>query len=107
ASADSTPIALPRGSRTIERLLGASDFFPLPGRAWTDRGQPVPDNRTVPGWVGTNAILTSGNTLIYALPTAGPLADTSYVMPGAVRVAAADLAAIRENLARGMTVYFY
>jgi hypothetical protein len=107
APPDSSSVALPRGTRTIERLLGAGDSFPLPRRVWTDRGQPVPDERTVPGWVGTNAIVTSGNTLIYAMPSSGPLADSAYVMPGAVRVPAADLAAIRENLTRGMTVYFY
>lgn len=107
AAPDSTQVALPRGARTIEQLLGSGDAFPLPRRVWTDRGQPVPDQRTVPGWVGSNAIVTSGNTLIYAMPTSGPLADSAYVMPGAVRVAAADLAAIRENLTRGMTVYFY
>ena len=107
ASPDSNSVALPRGTRTIERLLGAGDEFPLPRRVWTDRGQPVPDARTAPGWVGSNAIVTSGNTLIYAMPSGGPLADSAYVMPGAVRVAAADLAAIRENLTRGMTVYFY
>jgi hypothetical protein len=106
-SPDSLPVALPRGTRTIELLLGAGDSYPLPRRVWTDRGLPVPEERTAPGWVGTNAIVTTGNTLIYAMPANGPLADSAYVMPGAVRVPAADLAAIRENLTRGMTVYFY
>ncbi len=51
--------------------------------------------------------MTSGGTLIYALPKTGPLADSTYVMPGSIRVPAADLAAIRENLSSGMRVYFY
>ena len=106
-AADSSRVAVPRGTRTIERLLGANDAYPLPRWLWTHRGQPVPENRAVPGWVGANAIVMSGGTLIYSMPASGPLADSSYVMPGTVRVPSADLAAIRENLARGMTVYFY
>jgi len=106
-AADSSRVAVPRGTRTIERLLGANDAYPLPRWLWTHRGQPVPENRAVPGWVGANAIVMSGGTLIYSMPASGPLADSSYVMPGTVRVPSADLAAIRENLTRGMTVYFY
>jgi hypothetical protein len=51
--------------------------------------------------------VTTGGTLIYSLPTAGPLADSSYVLPGSLRVPAGDLAAIRENLFSGMRVYFF
>ncbi|MES2524103.1 MAG: hypothetical protein V4617_15455 [Gemmatimonadota bacterium] len=104
---DTSHIAVPRGSRTIERLLTADDAYPLPAWVWIARGQPVPDDRATPGLLGANAIVTTGGTLIYAMPQAGPLADSTFVMPGAVRVRATDLAAIRENLTRGMTVYFY
>ncbi|HYW33127.1 MAG TPA: hypothetical protein VE869_16620 [Gemmatimonas sp.] len=104
---DTSRIAVPRGSRTIERLLAAEDAYPLPAWVWTTRGKPVPENRAAPGLVGANAIVTTGGTLIYAMPGSGPLADSAFVMPGAIRVRAADLAAIRENLTRGMTVYFY
>lgn len=107
AGTDSSRIAVPLGKRTVERLLAATDAYPLPRWVWTERGQPVPETRSGAGWTGTGAIVTSGGTLIYALPASGPLADSSYVMPGTVRVSAADLAAIRENLTRGMTVYFF
>jgi len=98
---------VPRGTRTVERLLGPADAYELPAWVWSQRGQAAPENRAETGWVGANAIVTSGGTLIYALPSSGPLADSSYVMPGTVRVPSADLAAIRENLTRGMMVYFY
>ena len=104
---DTSRIAIPRGTRTVEQLLGADDVYPLPRWVWTERGLPVPENRSARGWVGTNAIVMTGGALIYSLPTSGPLADSSYVMPGTVRVPSRDLAAIRENLTRGMTVYFY
>jgi hypothetical protein len=107
APPDTSHVVVPRGTRTIERLLGPGDVYPLPAWVWTQRGQPVPENRAVAGWTGANAIVMSGGTLIYSMPSSGPLADSSYVMPGTVRVPSADLAAIRENLARGMTVYFF
>ena len=106
-SPDTSHVAVPRGTRTVERLLGPTDSYPLPRWVWTGRGLPVPENREEPGWVGANAIVMTGGALIYSLPKSGPLADSSYVMPGTVRVRPADLAAIRENLTRGMTVYFY
>lgn len=104
---DTAHIVVPRGKRSIERLVGPDDLYALPPWLWADRGLPEPAERGGPGWAGKNAIVTSGGTLIYALPSAGPLADSSYVMPGTVRVNAVDLAAIRESLTRGMTVYFY
>jgi hypothetical protein len=104
---DTVQVSVPRGTRTIEKLLGAADAFELPAWLWTDRGLPIPPNRAVAGWAGPDAIVTTGGTLIYALPSAGPLADSSYVMPGAIRAPAADLAAIRANLTRGTKVYFF
>jgi hypothetical protein len=104
---DTSRMVVPRGMRTVEQLLGPDDAYPLPRWVWTHRGQPVPENRAVAGWVGARAIVMSGGTLIYSMPVWGPLADSSYVMPGAVRIPAADLAAIQANLSRGMTVYFY
>lgn len=107
AGGDSARVAIPLGKRTVERLLGATDAYPLPRWLWTRKGEAVPADRAAPGWTGAHAIVTSGGTLIYALPERGPLADSAYVMPGTVRVSAGDLAAIRENLTRGMTVYFF
>jgi hypothetical protein len=104
---DTLRIPVPRGLRRIERLLGPSDTLELPAWLWIDRGLPVPTVRHGAGWTGTGAILTSGGTLLYTLPTAGPLADSRYVMPGAVRLAPADFAAVRESLRAGLRVWFF
>jgi hypothetical protein len=45
--------------------------------------------------------------VIYSVPVAGPLNDSSYVLPGSIRASAADLEAIAPNLSVGMAVYFY
>lgn len=104
---DTLQVSTPQGTRTVERLLTAADAFELPAWLWTDRGLPAPSARDSAGWTGADAIVTTGGTLIYALPERGPLADSSYVMPGAVRASALDMAAIRANLTRGMKVYFF
>ena len=104
---DTLHVAIPRGLRAVQRLLSASDRYELPAWVWADRGLPVPAVRADSGWVGRGAIVTTGGTLIYTLPVSGPLADSSYVLPGSIRVPAGDLAAIRENLSSGMRVYFY
>ena len=49
----------------------------------------------------------AGATGIYPMPRAGPLNDSTYVMPGSVRVRTQDLRAIVPDLKPGMTVYFY
>ena len=104
---DTLQVSIPQGTRTVQRLLTASDAFELPSWLWVDRGLPVPAERSAAAWTGADAVVTSGGTLIYSLPTTGPLADSSYVMPGAIRAPAADLAAIKANLTRGMKVYFF
>lgn len=107
AGADTLFMAIPRGVRAVQGLLRSSSTYELPAWVWIDRGLAVPAQRADSGWVGPDAIVTTGGTLIYALPKSGPLADSSYVMPGSIRVPATDLAAIRENLSTGMRVYFY
>jgi len=104
---DTLQVSAPQGTRTVERLLTAADAYELPAWLWVDRGLSAPARRDSSGWTGSDAIVTSGGTLIYALPERGPLADSSYVMPGAVRASAVDLAAIRANLTRGLKVYFF
>ncbi len=104
---DTMRVAIPRGVRVIQRLLTAADRYELPAWVWVDRGLPVPAVRADSGWVGRGAIVTTGGTLIYSRPDSGPLADSSYVMPGSIRVPGGDLAAIRENLSAGMRVYFF
>jgi hypothetical protein len=51
-------------------------------------------------------VLLDDGTALYSRPREGPLADEGYVLPGAVRVAASDLSAIRENLIPGTPVFF-
>ncbi len=104
---DTMHVAIPRGVRAIQRLLTAADRYEFPAWVWVDRGLPVPAVRADSGWAGPGAIVTTGGTLIYSLPASGPLAESSYVMPGSIRVPAGDLAAIRENLSSGMRVYFF
>jgi len=106
-SPDTMHVAPPLGMRALSAVLGAKDSLELPAWLWADRGLDAPDKRATPGWTGPVALVTTGGTLFYSLPDKGPLADSSYVMPGTIRLEAADLRAIRENLAPGMRIYFY
>lgn len=107
---DTVRLAAPRGERTIEAVLGPDDPWLVPDWVYVQRGLPVPPDsagRSVAGALGATALVLTGGTVIYALPATGPLAEPSYVLPGSVRVPAADLAAMRPNLSPGMSVYFY
>jgi hypothetical protein len=104
---DTVPMAVPRGARSVQLVLGAGDGWEVPEWVYRDRGIPAPADRTVKGALGPVAILLDGGTVIYSLPEAGPLNDSSYVLPGSIRVRAEDLRAIVPNLAKGTTVYFY
>src|SRR3954471_6261081 len=103
---DTLHIAAPRGKRTVERLLGEADAWPLPAWVYQDRGV-APVEGAVAGALGPAAIALDGGTVIYSLPDVGPLNDSAYVLPGAVRVRASDLKAIAPNLHAGVAVYFY
>ncbi len=104
---DTLKIAAPRGARTVERVLGAKDRWEIPKWVYLDRGLPVPDDRMVAGALGPGAIVLSGGAVIYTHPTDGPLRDSSYVLPGAIRARVQDLRAIAPNLTPGMSVYLY
>ncbi len=106
SGADTMHIAAPRGRRTVERLLDESFVADLPAWVYGDRGIPPGETR-LKGALGPAAIMLDGGTLIYSLPTVGPLNDSSYVLPGAIRVRASDLKAIAPNLKPGVAVYFY
>ncbi len=103
---DTVHIAAPRGRRTVERLLGESDAWEIPRWVYADRGIP-PGQSALTGALGPAAIVLDGGTVIYSLPSVGPLNDSSYVLPGAIRVRAADLKAIAPNLSPGVAVYLY
>lgn len=104
---DTVKMVAPRGSRTIEKVLDGSAGWEVPAWVYTDRGLAVPADRTLEGALGKAAVLLNGGTVMYTMPSAGPLADSTYVLPGSVRVRTEDLEAVVPNLKPGMTVYFY
>jgi len=103
---DTVHIAAPRGKRTVEAVLDEKDAWEVPAWVYTDRGLPAGQTRLA-GALGPAAIRLDGGTVIYSLPSVGPLNDSSYVLPGAIRVRATDLKAIAPNLRPGVAVYFY
>lgn len=104
---DTVRLATPRGVRTVVRVFDGTDAWEVPTWVYLDRGIPVDSSRSVAGALGPVAILLEGGTIIYSMPATGPLNDSSYVLPGAVRARADDLRAIVPNLTAGMRVYFY
>jgi len=104
---DTVRLVAPRGKRTVERVLTGNDSWEVPRWAYQARGLAVPGDRTVKGALGPAAIVLSGGTVIYSMPTAGPLNDSSFVLPGSLRARAGDLRAVLPNLKRGQSVYFY
>ncbi len=109
SATDSIRLAIPQGTRTIERLLTARDSWEIPELVYRDKGEEPPpaSDRRVAGALGPYALLLSGGTVIYSLPKNGPLSDSTYVLPAAIRASAADLQAVFPNLRVGMRVYFY
>jgi hypothetical protein len=105
-SPDTVHVAAPRGKRTVERILGDSDPWTIPRWVFADRGL-APGDSVLVGALGPSAIMLDGGTVIYSLPSVGPLNDSSYVLPGAIRARASDLRAIAPNLHPGVAVYFY
>ena len=104
---DTVHMAVPRGARSVVKVLGEDDPWEIPRWIYVDRGLPIPADRVVKGALGPVAILLEGGTVIYSLPSVGPINDSSYVLPGAVRASAEDLRAIAPNLEPGSSVYFY
>jgi hypothetical protein len=104
---DTVRMTVPRGTRTVERVLSAGDAWEVPRWVFTDRGLAPPADRALKGALGTSAIILTGGTVLYSMPSVGPLNDSAYVLPGSVRARAADLDAIAPNVKPGMTIYFY
>lgn len=104
---DTLHVVAPRGQRTVERVYGAKDVWEVPAWVFAERGLPLPEDRKIAGALGAGAIQLSGGAVIYGHPTTGPLNDSSYVLPGAIRARAQDLRAIAPNLTPGMSVYLY
>lgn len=104
---DTVRLAIPRGARTIARVFTENDVWDVPEWVYADRGLPIPSDRVVRGALGAAAVILDGGTVIYSMPSEGPLADSGYVLPGAVRARADDLRAILPNLKPGLRAYFY
>ncbi|MEX2153186.1 MAG: hypothetical protein WD825_07585 [Gemmatimonadaceae bacterium] len=104
---DTVRLAAPRGARTVARVFSENEPWEVPEWVFAERGIPAPPNRSIGGALGPVAILLDGGTVIYSTPTAGPLSDSAFVLPGAIRARAEDLRAILPNLNAGMRVYFY
>lgn len=104
---DTLRVVRPRGARTIERVMGGDDAWDVPAWVYADRALPLPASHRVRGALGRNALVLSGGAVIYATPDSGVLADSSYILPGSIRVSRSDLRAIAPNLSPGLTVYFY
>ena len=104
---DTVRVATPRGTRTVERVLAADSSWEVPQWVYSERGLAPPRERVLRGALGPAAIVLSGGTVIYSMPVTGPLNDSAYVMPGAVRARADDLRAVTPNLKPGMSVYLY
>lgn len=103
---DTVRMAPPLGVRRIARVLTDADAWSVPDWVYADRGmQPV--SGPVVGALGPAAVILDGGAVIYSLPASGPLADSAYVLPGAVRARAEDLRALIANLVPGMRIYFY
>lgn len=106
-SPDTVRLVPPRGVRTIARVMAVDEPWEIPEWVYADRGVAPPPDRSIRGALGPAAILLDGGALVYSLPSVGPLNDSGYVLPGAVRARAEDLQAILPNLSAGMRVYFY
>lgn len=104
---DTVHLAVPRGTRTVQAVLGARDAWEVPDWVYRERKLPVPEDRHVAGALGPVAVVLDGGTVLYSIPATGPLADSAYVLPGSVRMRAEDLDAIMPNVQRGTAVYFY
>ena len=104
---DTVRLAVPRGTRSVQAIVGTDDVWQIPGWVYADRGVTPPDDSRLRGALGPRAIVLDGGTVIYSLPIAGPLNDSTYILPGSIRASAADIEAIAPNLTSGMAVYFY
>lgn len=107
SATDTLSMQIPPGVQVVQRMLSATDLWEVPRWVFADRGMAVPEDRRVKGALGRTGILLDGGGLLYALPQQGPLADSAYVLPGAVLLSADDMRALAPNVSVGMTIYFF
>ena len=104
---DTVMLAHPRGERSVQKVLGARDSWEVPQWVYLDRRLPVPEDRAVRAALGPVAVILNGGLVIYSMPSVGPLNDSTYVLPGSIRISEEDLRAVAPNLSPGTAVYFY
>lgn len=104
---DTQRLATPRGVRTVTSVVAKGATYELPAWLWRERGLDAPASRKLKGAFGLGAAFLEDGTLIYARTTDGPLSDSLYVWPGAIRLTAEDLKAVLPNLKPGVKVYLY
>ena len=104
---DTQRLATPRGVRTVTSVVAKGATYELPAWLWRERGLDAPADRKLKGAFGLGAAFLEDGTLIYARTTDGPLSDSLYVWPGAIRLTAEDLKAVLPNLKPGVKVYLY
>ena len=104
---DTQRLAAPRGVRAVKTLIVKGATYELPAWLWRERGMDVPANRKLKGALGLGAAQLEDGTLLYARTVEGPLADSLYVWPGAIRLSADDLKAVLPNLKPGVKVYLF
>ena len=104
---DTQRLATPRGVRAVTSVVAKGATYELPAWLWRERGLDAPASRKIKGAFGLGAAFLEDGTLIYARTTDGPLSDSLYVWPGAIRLTAEDLKAVLPNLKPGVKVYLY
>ncbi len=107
AAPDTQRLSTPRGVRTVKSVVAKGAAFELPEWLYRERGIATPASRKLKGALGLGAAFLEDGTLIYAQPSDGPLADSLYVWPGALRLSADDLKAVLPNLKPGVKVYLF
>jgi hypothetical protein len=100
-------MSIRRSADSVARVLGPADAWAVPRWVYADRRLSAPADSMVPGALGPIAIVLASGTVIYSLPSGGPLKDKSYLLPGAARADESDLRSITPNLPPGTPVYIY
>lgn len=104
---DTQRIGTPRGARLVKTVVAKGASYEYPAWLWRERGLDAPAKKAVKNAFGLGAAFLEDGTLIYARTPEGPLADSLYVWPGAIRLSAEDLKAVLPNLKPGVKVYLY
>lgn len=99
--------AMARGEYVVGRVAGPKDTVEVPTWAWTGRGMPAPAERRLKGGLGPVVVELVDGPWLYARHPEGPLADSAFVLPGALRFAPRDLQVLKPNLQVGTPVYIY